>query len=108
MIVDVFSSEISVAKFVHEQLALQWSAYSGRNREESVLQSAWFFLELMIKAMVEHLATTSRLGAHRKSRFSEQFHDDIINLVSNITSDIVCRQKGSSEVSKLVALILFR
>ncbi len=98
-------SDISVAKLVHEQLALQWTAYSGRSREESLLHSAWFFLELMVKAMVEHLATTSRLGAHRKTRFSEQFHDDIINLVSSITSDIVCRQKGNPEVMN--ALINF-
>lgn len=62
------------------------------------LNSGWFFLELMVKAMVEHLATTSRLSSSRKSRFSEQFHDDILNLVSSLTSDIVCRHKSNPEV----------
>ena len=86
-----------MAKLVHEQLALQWSISSGGSRERA-LAAGWFFLELMVKAMVEHLATTSRLGAHRKSRFSEQFHDDIINLVASITSDIVCRHKNHPEM----------
>ena len=95
----------SGAKLVHEQLALQWSISSGQPREMA-LNSGWFFLELMVKAMIEHLATTSRLGVNRKIRFSEQFHDDIINLVASLTSDIVCRQKTSPEVLKSVEIII--
>ena len=30
-----------------------------------------------------------RLGVQRKHRFSEQFHEDITNLVSAITADII-------------------
>jgi hypothetical protein len=46
-------------------------------------------LELTIKAMVEHLATTARLDVQRKSRFSEQFHEDVVNLTYAVTSDII-------------------
>ena len=94
------------AKLVHEQLALQWSVSQGSNREMA-LSVGWFFLELMIKAMIEHLATTSRLGVSRKNRFSEQFHDDIINLVASITSDIVCRQKNAPDVSFILTAPAF-
>ena len=71
---------MTVAKLVHEQLAMQWLLPSSHGNQD-LQQSAWFFFELMVKAMVEHLATTSRLGAPRKSRFSETFHNDVINLV---------------------------
>ena len=77
---------------VHEQLAFQWNSQLGPNRD-SMLSAAWFFFELMIKAMIEHLATTARLGVQRKQRFSEQFHEDIIDLVSMTTSDIFSNKR---------------
>lgn len=93
------------AKLVHEELALQWSISSGPNREVA-LACAWFFLELMIKAMIEHLATTSRLGVSRKHRFSEQFHTDVVSMVASLTSDIVCRQKQDPEVFMITQITL--
>ena len=91
---------------VHEQLVLQWSICAGKPRE-AALASGWFFLELMVKAMVEHLATTGRLGASRRSRFSEQFHDDVTNLVAKLTSDIVCRHRDAPEVGISFLVIPF-
>ena len=88
------------AKLVHEQLAFQWLGTSGRDRE-TALKASWFFLELMTKAMIEHLATTDRLSAHRKHRFSEQFHDDIINLTASIIHDLVTGHRRQHD-SKLV------
>ena len=52
----------------------------------------------MIKAMIEHLATTARFGVHRKQRFSEQFHEDIIDLVSMTTTDICNRRSSNPKV----------
>ena len=43
--------------------------------------------------MVEHLATMGTLNAPRKHRFSEQFHDDILNMVALLTSDIIKKHK---------------
>lgn len=57
-----------------------------------------FFLELTIKAMVEHLATTARLDVQRKNRFSEQFHDDVVNLTYAVTSDIIQKSQADSKV----------
>ena len=78
------------AKLVHEQLAFQWLGTGGVLRENA-LKAGWFFLELMIKAMIEHLATRDLLNANRKHRFSEQFHDDVVNLTASVTHDIVHR-----------------
>ena len=43
--------------------------------------------------MVEHLATMGTLNAPRKNRFSEQFHDDILNMVASLTSDVIKKHK---------------
>lgn len=79
-----------LGKLVHEQLALQLTLTKDSARE-AVLECGWFFFELMIKAMVEHLATADTLNAPRKHRFSEQFNDDILNMVASFTGDIISR-----------------
>jgi hypothetical protein len=48
--------------------------------------------------MVEHLATTARLDVQRKNRFSEQFHDDVVNLTYAVTSDIIQKSQAGSKV----------
>ncbi len=72
------------------------------------MKAGWFFLELIVKAMIENLATTSRLNAHRKNRFSEQFHDDITNLTASIATDIVSRRQNDPKlVENLNASLAF-
>lgn len=39
--------------------------------------------------MVEHLAYTRSLDEPRKSRFTEQFIDDVTTLVNNVISEII-------------------
>ena len=65
-----------------------------------------FFLELMIKSMVEHLATTQSLDAPRKMRFSEQFTDDVVTLVTTITSDIISRYNKDTKVTGDTLLLM--
>ena len=106
----------SLGKLVHEQLALQLTLSRDSTRE-AVTDCSWFFFELMIKAMVEHLATANTLHAPRKHRwdigltwriqafphrcrFSEQFNDDILNMVASLTSEII--SKHAKQKVKLV------
>jgi hypothetical protein len=70
----------------------------------------------MIKAMVEHLATANTLHAPRKHRFviiniliilkflrfSEQFNDDILNMVASLTGEII--SKHAKQPAKIVQL----
>ena len=49
--------------------------------------------------MVEHLATTARLDVQRKSRFSEQFHEDVVILTYAVTSDIISKSQMDTRVS---------
>ncbi|XP_067118403.1 dedicator of cytokinesis protein 7 isoform X1 [Centruroides vittatus] len=88
-------------KIVHEELALQWVVSSGAARELA-LTNAWFFFELMIKSMCEHLATTGRLDVPRKMRFNEQFSDDLTTLVTTMTSDIISRYNREVKDMKFI------
>ncbi|XP_042203401.1 dedicator of cytokinesis protein 7-like isoform X8 [Homarus americanus] len=75
-------------KLTHEEVALQWVVSNGTGREKA-LANSWFFFELMIKSMTEHLARSSGQDTLRKMRFSHQFSDDVQNLAASITNDII-------------------
>ncbi|ESP02458.1 hypothetical protein LOTGIDRAFT_199704 [Lottia gigantea] len=77
-------------KLIHEEFALQWVVSSGTTRDLA-LNNAWFFLELMAKAMAEHLSHVDKLEAPRQMRFPDHFIDDIQALVSMLIRDIVDR-----------------
>ncbi|XP_005089591.1 dedicator of cytokinesis protein 7 isoform X1 [Aplysia californica] len=77
-------------KLVHEELALQWVVSSDTTREVA-LPNVWFFLELMIKSMAEHLDQVDKLCAPRQMRFLDHFIDDVSSLVSMIIKEIADR-----------------
>ncbi|KAK6180566.1 hypothetical protein SNE40_012697 [Patella caerulea] len=77
-------------KLVHEELALQWVVSSGTTRDLA-LTNSWFFFELMVKGMAEHLGYLGKLTAPRQMRFPDHFIDDIHSLVNMLIRDIVDR-----------------
>ncbi|KAL1514145.1 hypothetical protein ABEB36_003452 [Hypothenemus hampei] len=94
-------------RIVHQELAYQWTITSGRNKDLA-MQNAWFLFELMIKSMVEHLTHTRSLDASRKSRFPDQFLDDISSLVQYVTSEIIAHSTGETRrAHKLNAALAF-
>uniref|UniRef100_A0A8C4QLC5 Dedicator of cytokinesis 7 n=1 Tax=Eptatretus burgeri TaxID=7764 RepID=A0A8C4QLC5_EPTBU len=94
-------------KIFHEELAIQWVVSSG-NMHEITLHEAWFFFEIMVKSMALHLNSTDRLDAPRKTRFPEQFLDDISSLVQTITGEIVNRfQKDMEMIERLNTSLAF-
>ncbi|XP_052102074.1 dedicator of cytokinesis protein 7-like [Mytilus californianus] len=103
----MFGSRTAAKKFVHEELALQWSVLSGPIRETAMTYS-WFFFELMIKSMAEHLAKCDKLSAPRQMRFPEYFEDDLKNLVRMFVRDIVDKyDKDPSLVKSLNTSLAF-
>lgn len=85
-----FSPKVRGKKLVHEELALQWVVSSGSSRELTV-SNAWFFFELMVKAMGEHLAQCDKVCAPRQMRFPDHFIDDIQALVNMLIKDVTDR-----------------
>ena len=59
-----------------------------------------FFLELMVKSMVENLGALQKPESHRKQRFAlYQFLEEIIRLVVFVTTDILFRQLRDGKYS---------
>ncbi|GFS94716.1 dedicator of cytokinesis protein 7 [Nephila pilipes] len=83
-------------KVLHEEIALQCVVSSGPARE-LMLSNSWFFFDLIIRSMIEHLAASNRLDMPRKMRFCAQFFDDITTLVTTLTSEIISRCNKENE-----------
>ena len=99
----------NVGKLVHEQLALQMTLSKDTTRD-LLMDCSWFYFELMIKAMVEHLATTNTLNAPRKRRFSDKFNDDILNMVASFTNEIITKHNKPGKkdrINRLNACLAF-
>lgn len=91
----------NLQKLFHEELVLQWLVSSGSCRDIA-LSNAGFFLEIIVKSIYEHLAVSGALQTPRKDRFQKQFTDDIISLVTLITSDIINRLNRELKDLKLI------
>ncbi|XP_052826042.1 dedicator of cytokinesis protein 7 isoform X2 [Octopus bimaculoides] len=94
-------------KLVHEELAVQWVMASG-SIKEATLANAWFFLNLIVKGMAEHLDKTDKLSIHRSLRFSDHFIEDVCQLVRNLIREIVLRfMKDQSLIRSLNSSLAF-
>uniref|UniRef100_A0A8B9K2Y7 Dedicator of cytokinesis 8 n=1 Tax=Astyanax mexicanus TaxID=7994 RepID=A0A8B9K2Y7_ASTMX len=68
----------------HEELALQMVVSTGVCRE-NVYKYCWFFFELLVKSMAQHVSQMEKQAVPRKSRFSDRFKDDITTIVNVVT-----------------------
>ncbi|EJW73433.1 hypothetical protein WUBG_15661, partial [Wuchereria bancrofti] len=87
---------------MHEELALQWVISGGAAREMAFLNS-WFFLELMVKSMAEHLSLSNRLYLPRKLRFSEAFIQDLNALSQAIINEVIQRTSKDPRQSQSIS-----
>ncbi|KAL5487361.1 hypothetical protein EMCRGX_G019952 [Ephydatia muelleri] len=86
-------------KVFHEELALQWIVCHPSIRI-SVYRNAWFFFEVMIKGMAQHLQTTGKLSAKRTERFPVKFLNDLDTLMANIAVEITEKHIQDVEYSR--------
>ncbi|RMC16389.1 hypothetical protein DUI87_06716 [Hirundo rustica rustica] len=104
------STRPSNKKHFHEELALQMVVSTGMVRE-AVFKYAWFFFELLIKSMAQHVHNMEKQDNPRRSRFSDRFKDDITTIVSVITSEIaaliVKPPKESEQAEKINISLAF-
>uniref|UniRef100_A0A674C059 Dedicator of cytokinesis 8 n=1 Tax=Salmo trutta TaxID=8032 RepID=A0A674C059_SALTR len=70
----------------HEELALQMVVSTGVCRENAY-KYAWFFFELLVKSMAQHVSQLEKQNVPRRSRFSDRFKDDITTIVSVVTME---------------------
>ncbi|XP_062273851.1 dedicator of cytokinesis protein 8 [Scomber scombrus] len=81
------STRPSNRKQFHEELALQMVVSTGVCRENAY-KYAWFFFELLVKSMAQHVSYLDKNNVPRRNRFSDRFKDDITTIVSVVTAEI--------------------
>ncbi|KAL3062786.1 hypothetical protein OYC64_002564 [Pagothenia borchgrevinki] len=97
-------------KQFHEELALQMVVSTGVCRENAY-KYAWFFFELLVKSMAQHVSELDKQSVPRRSRFSDRFKDDITTIVSVVTAEIgtilVKQQKEVEQAEKVNISLAF-
>uniref|UniRef100_UPI003AAE01D7 dedicator of cytokinesis protein 8 n=1 Tax=Centroberyx gerrardi TaxID=166262 RepID=UPI003AAE01D7 len=97
-------------KQFHEELALQMVVSTGVCRENAY-KYAWFFFELLVKSMAQHVSQLEKHSVPRRSRFSDRFKDDITTIVSVVTAEIgtilVKQQKELEQAEKVNISLAF-
>ncbi|XP_041753155.1 dedicator of cytokinesis protein 8 isoform X1 [Coregonus clupeaformis] len=95
-------------KQFHEELALQIVVSTGVCRENAY-KYAWFFFELLVKSMAQHVSQLEKQDVPRRSRFSDRFKDDVTTIVSVVTAEIgtiLVKQKKELEQAEKVNISL--
>lgn len=104
------STRPSSRKLFHEELALQMVVSTGVCRENSY-KYAWFFFELLVKSMAQHVSQLDKPNVPRRNRFSDRFKDDITTIVSVVTAEIgtilVKQQKEVEQAEKVNISLAF-
>uniref|UniRef100_A0A8C1UYM4 Dedicator of cytokinesis 8 n=1 Tax=Cyprinus carpio TaxID=7962 RepID=A0A8C1UYM4_CYPCA len=97
-------------KLFHEELALQMVVSTGVCREY-VYKYAWFFFELLVKSMSQHVSQLDKKAVPRRNRFSDRFKDDITTIVNVVTAEIgnilVKQQKELEQAEKVNISLAF-
>lgn len=88
-----------ILRFLHEELALHWVVSSGQVTDLAMANS-WFFFDLIIKSMVEHLEQMGCLQSARKQKFPHQFTDDISTLVYLVISKVFCHHNSETKLAQ--------
>uniref|UniRef100_A0A3Q3AR26 Dedicator of cytokinesis 8 n=1 Tax=Kryptolebias marmoratus TaxID=37003 RepID=A0A3Q3AR26_KRYMA len=74
-------------KQFHEELALQMVVSTGVCRENA-FKYAWFFFELLVKSMAQHVSQLDKHNVPRRNRYSDRFNGDITTIVSVVSAEI--------------------
>uniref|UniRef100_A0A674A962 Dedicator of cytokinesis 8 n=1 Tax=Salmo trutta TaxID=8032 RepID=A0A674A962_SALTR len=97
-------------KQFHEELALQIVVSTGVCRENAY-KYAWFFFELLVKSMAQHVSQLEKQDVPRRSRFSDRFKDDVTTIVSVVTAEmgtiLVKQQKELEQAEKVNISLAF-
>uniref|UniRef100_A0A8C9YQ63 Dedicator of cytokinesis 8 n=1 Tax=Sander lucioperca TaxID=283035 RepID=A0A8C9YQ63_SANLU len=100
----------SLLQQFHEELALQMVVSTGVCRENAY-KYAWFFFELLVKSMAQHVSHLDKHSVPRRNHFSDRFKDDITTIVSVVTAEIgtilVKQQKEVEQAEKVNISLAF-
>ncbi|KAL5265112.1 hypothetical protein ACHWQZ_G006003 [Mnemiopsis leidyi] len=75
-----------VSKRLHEQVVSQWIICDSRDQS---FEHSWFFFEIIIKSMAQHLSKLPSKGKSRMSWFPKDFKDDLNRLLKLVSGKIL-------------------
>uniref|UniRef100_A0A8C9YQ33 Dedicator of cytokinesis 8 n=1 Tax=Sander lucioperca TaxID=283035 RepID=A0A8C9YQ33_SANLU len=98
----------SLLQQFHEELALQMVVSTGVCRENAY-KYAWFFFELLVKSMAQHVSHLDKHSVPRRNHFSDRFKDDITTIVSVVTAEIgtILEVEQAEKVNISLAFFLY-
>ncbi|KAM9734243.1 dedicator of cytokinesis protein 10 isoform 7-T7 [Menidia menidia] len=99
----VFKSEACGFRTVHEELA-KGMTFDLKSNEQvavrNVLKFSWFFFELIIKSMAQHLVDSDKLKLLRPQRFPSSYLSRVETLVETVSEHIFWKYKELGEETR--------
>ncbi|KFV83956.1 Dedicator of cytokinesis protein 9 [Struthio camelus australis] len=91
-------------KTVHEELTKSMTTILKPSADfltsNKLLKYSWFFFEVLIKSMAQHLIENSKVKLLRNQRFSASFHHAVETVVNMLTPHITQKYRDNPEASK--------
>ncbi|KAM9320684.1 dedicator of cytokinesis protein 9 isoform 1-T1 [Gastrophryne carolinensis] len=91
-------------KTVHEELAKSMTTILKPSADfltcNKLLKYSWFFFEVLIKSMAQHLVENSKIKLLRNQRFPASFHHTVETLVNMLMPHITQKYKDNPEASR--------
>ncbi|KAM9390366.1 dedicator of cytokinesis protein 9 isoform 1-T1 [Phaethornis superciliosus] len=94
----------SELKTVHEELTKSMTTILKPSADfltsNKLLKYSWFFFEVLIKSMAQHLIENSKVKLLRNQRFSASFHHAVETVVNMLMPHITQKYRDNPEASK--------
>uniref|UniRef100_A0A8C2UA14 Dedicator of cytokinesis 9 n=1 Tax=Coturnix japonica TaxID=93934 RepID=A0A8C2UA14_COTJA len=94
----------NVLKTVHEELTKSMTTILKPSADfltsNKLLKYSWFFFEVLIKSMAQHLIENSKVKLLRNQRFSASFHHAVETVVNMLMPHITQKYRDNPEASK--------
>ncbi|XP_066476190.1 dedicator of cytokinesis protein 9 isoform X3 [Tiliqua scincoides] len=91
-------------KTVHEELAKSMTAILKPSADfltsNKLLKYSWFFFEILIKSMAQHLIENGKVKLLRNQRFPASYHHAVETVVNMLMPHITQKYKDNPEASK--------
>ncbi|KAG9278538.1 dedicator of cytokinesis protein 10 isoform X6 [Astyanax mexicanus] len=99
----VFKTEAHGFRTVHEELAKGMTSDLKSNEQtavKNILKFSWFFLEIIVKSMAQHLVDSEKLKVPRTQRFPGTFQSHLETLIMTMSDHIFWKCKELPEETR--------
>ncbi|XP_043114576.1 dedicator of cytokinesis protein 10 isoform X3 [Puntigrus tetrazona] len=99
----VFKTEACGFRTVHEELAKGMTSDLKSNDQSvirNILKFSWFFLEIIVKSMAQHLLDSNKLKLPRPQRFPGTFQSRLETLIMTMSDHIYWKNKEMAEETR--------